>query len=311
MARMVFDPASGQARPVSDSLAEKKAARIQAAEAAEPTFTRPVMVRMGAGLMEVETPVVEARWLVNFREPSTDKPGLVQTDDGLVYLVSPDGTRALLGGGGSGLPPQWTTDDLTGGVTGAGDGTSPVLFLQGGFDGDGETLEVRYPNGSQGIIVSEDSGLRLTGQSGDGDDVNGGNAYIAGGDGDLGDGNGGNVILRGGSAVEEGSAGDVLISGGTADLSNGRGGDIVLQPGPGDTDGGTFIVNTEGEEYLRQQGVGIDLLDGQGNSVVRASTSAGPVLGFFGVGPVAQPTGVGVNAPAIHAALVALGLITA
>jgi len=34
-------------------------------------------------------------------------------------------------------------------------------------------------------------------------------------------------------------------------------------------------------------------------------------LGFFGETPVAQPTGVAVDAAGIHAALVTLGLITA
>lgn len=37
----------------------------------------------------------------------------------------------------------------------------------------------------------------------------------------------------------------------------------------------------------------------------------GASLGFYGTGPVAQPTGVAVTAQGIHDALVAIGLITA
>lgn len=44
--------------------------------------------------------------------------------------------------------------------------------------------------------------------------------------------------------------------------------------------------------------------------VVQVGGTDGKV-GFFGATPVAQPTGVAVTAAEIHAALVALGLITA
>lgn len=41
------------------------------------------------------------------------------------------------------------------------------------------------------------------------------------------------------------------------------------------------------------------------------ATSGLQKLGFFGITPIVQPTGVAVTAGGIHAALVSLGLITA
>lgn len=44
---------------------------------------------------------------------------------------------------------------------------------------------------------------------------------------------------------------------------------------------------------------------------MRIGTNANQKIGFYNTTPVAQQTGVAVSAAAIHAALVALGLITA
>lgn len=60
----------------------------------------------------------------------------------------------------------------------------------------------------------------------------------------------------------------------------------------------------------------IQMLDGynmqMGTSVgTMIATSGLQKLGFFGITPIVQPTGVAVTAGGIHAALVSLGLITA
>lgn len=79
----------------------------------DPTATRTVRLRRNGILFDVETPVVESRFIPNFRETSTDAPGLVLTDDGTVYLVLPDGSRvALTGGGGGGSWPTFTQLDV-------------------------------------------------------------------------------------------------------------------------------------------------------------------------------------------------------
>jgi hypothetical protein len=41
---------------------------------------------------------VERRFSASFREADRDDPGLVMEDDGTIWLVNPDGTRAQLGG---------------------------------------------------------------------------------------------------------------------------------------------------------------------------------------------------------------------
>lgn len=66
-------------------------------------------------------------------------------------------------------------------------------------------------------------------------------------------------------------------------------------------------VDTDGTVVLGHQ-------DGAGNTVAHVQAgfvSGANVLGFYGATPVAQQTGVAVTDAGIHAALVALGLITA
>ena len=77
--------------------------------------------------------------------------------------------------------------------------------------------------------------------------------------------------------------------------------DVTLLAGVDDT------VDTDGTVVLGHQ-------DAAGNTVahVQAGFVGGAdVLGFYAATPVAQQTGVAVTAAGIHAALVALGLITA
>lgn len=77
----------------------------------------------------------------------------------------------------------------------------------------------------------------------------------------------------------------------------------------------TGIVSTAGND-LSTAGGGLTVR-GNTATVTKADGTPQHVLGptpqagFFGVNPVAQPTGVAVTAAALHAALVTLGLITA
>lgn len=48
-----------------------------------------------------ESPTVESRFATEFREVPVGEPGLVLEDDGTVKVVLPDGTREVVGGGGS------------------------------------------------------------------------------------------------------------------------------------------------------------------------------------------------------------------
>jgi hypothetical protein len=73
--------------------------------------------------------------------------------------------------------------------------------------------------------------------------------------------------------------------------------------------------------YIQNQTPGIFAsfrIDGDGGTLVLSNAAGSPShrmtgdkLGFYGAIPTAQQTGVAVSAPAIHAALVNLGLITA
>lgn len=68
----------------------------------DPAPTRIVRVRRNGVLFDVEYPTVESRLVPNFREATTDNPGVVLADDGTTYVVLPDGTREPLPGGGGG-----------------------------------------------------------------------------------------------------------------------------------------------------------------------------------------------------------------
>lgn len=69
----------------------------------------------------------------------------------------------------------------------------------------------------------------------------------------------------------------------------------------------TGSFNTTGPGFISAEVVNGGTVRGQ----VTLESETGSTNGFFGADPVARPTGVAVTAAAIHAALVALGLITA
>jgi photosystem II stability/assembly factor-like uncharacterized protein len=77
--------------------------------------------------------------------------------------------------------------------------------------------------------------------------------------------------------------------------AGGDGGDIYLSLGFGGVTNGSLLVTTDS------------------GTVFEATLDSGSYanqLGFYGVTPVSQPTGVAVTAAGIHAALVSLGLIS-
>lgn len=76
----------------------------------KPEETRVVRVRRGHVIYDVDMPTVESRLIPNFREPTSDNPGLVLADDGVVYLIEPDGTRVPLSGGSS-FPDYYQLDE--------------------------------------------------------------------------------------------------------------------------------------------------------------------------------------------------------
>lgn len=80
--------------------------------------------------------------------------------------------------------------------------------------------------------------------------------------------------------------------------------------------GGTVIVTADTAVLIGGAGAAdVNIGSATGNVTIATGTGEvqiqGPELGFYGQTPVAQQTGVAVTAGAIHAALVALGLITA
>lgn len=109
------------------------------------------------------------------------------------------------------------------------------------------------------------------------------------------DHSGGQVVIE-----AEGDSGTITVE------AAGTGGTVNIQAGSSDADGGNLKINVTA---LGQA----SLFAGQ--LVTLASDTAvlldAPAAGFFGHTPVAQPSGVPVTAAGIHAALVALGLITA
>lgn len=185
-------------------------------------FTRVVLVRTAFGLMEIDTPTVETRFTGTFRDPTTDVPGLVMTDDGIVYLVLPDGTRvALTGGGGGGFaqpPVPFVQDDdptdvpndvVPGTIwvqTNAGSITAATTWVRNN-DNDGWTAGVYTPPA----------------QSGEGDSAD--------------------IAIETGASID-GDAGDIRIRAG--DASNGTAGSVHLQAGDGDDGGGVFIARPDG-----------------------------------------------------------------
>lgn len=79
------------------------------------------------------------------------------------------------------------------------------------------------------------------------------------------------------------------------------------------TSGAATIISCDDDGFSEHHvldGASFFVSDESFNAAIQVD-SPGPNLGFYGAAPVAQQTGVAVNAAAIHAALVNLGLITA
>jgi hypothetical protein len=283
--RMAFDPVTGRVLPTSPMTpqAEKKAARH--ADAKEAVGTRTVRLMQAGTVFEIDTPVVESRYLGNYREPSTDLPGIVQTDDGLVYLIAPDGTRTLLGSGGGGsqtlsqvlmqgndpdgAPIQGATVGTDYGaalsIAGAGAGAGGVARLLGGpgtaVGGTGGAASIE---GGYSGDANRPGTVTAYGANSDG--LGGGQVSVLGGDGDVGrsggsplmqggrsngvgspdSGSGGYVVANGGQATGEG--GHTYLSGGSGGAGK-RGGDVSLSSGTGDgnNDSGAIITAYGGD----------------------------------------------------------------
>jgi hypothetical protein len=228
--RMAQRQATRPVALVTETQAAKKAARHAETQASQPTATRPVRMRLGQGMVaEVDTPIVESRWLVNYREPSTDAPGLVQTDDGLVYLVSPDGTRALLGGGS-----QTLAQVLDRGNDPQG---QPIQAANGGTMQAGGDVTLEGGAGDGGSVP----GARISLTGGDGSNATPGHVEVFGDlqllDGAVLTSNTSNpgTVVRGIDSSFHG--GKVQVSGGTTTGDTQAGGDVELHAGSGDSEG--------------------------------------------------------------------------
>jgi hypothetical protein len=123
------------------------------------TDLRVVRVRVGERVVLVETPTVETRFTGTYRDPSTDVPGLVMTDDGVCYLVNPDGTRSPVGTGGGSLPTGWTESgdpanvNTHGGFIIGSDGGTGVMNLSGA------SLGVNSNDETTGAAITADGGV--------------------------------------------------------------------------------------------------------------------------------------------------------
>lgn len=104
---------------------------------------------------------------------------------------------------------------------------------------------------------------------------------------------------------------DLKVRGGVG-TGTGTPGKVLLQAAPVASSGDnaqTAVTQVTIESLLvtLADGVNIGIAAGTGSKIGGASSK----IGFFNATPVAQPTGVAVDAAGIHAALVTLGLIAA
>lgn len=212
---------------------------------------------------------------------------------------------------GGGLPPQWTADDVTGAVTGATDGTDPVLTLTPGvINGDHQTLEARYSSGDDGLSVGDDSSISIRGRPGGVTSSAAGGVSITGGDATAAAAGGTVAISAGAGGPTAGADGGQLqLRAGDGEPTAGLGGDVTIAPGAGDTNGSLELLSGAGEALAVIIDGRINLANGA-DLAVSMGDNLGKV-GFYNRTPIVQQTGVAVTAAAIHAALVNLGLITA
>ncbi len=180
--------------------------------------------------------------------------------------------------GGVTIDSAWSFGVLTGHSTfGSGRvyfNAEKALFLDDGF-GTGTVLRGGFSppgNGYHVYVLGGATGIAAS---------QGGDAYVNGGTSVAADGIGGGVFIGGGAGGSEG--GVIEIAGGVGNVGDADGGDVSIIGGQKHGSGEVGAVR-------------ICLVDG--------------LISFFGASPVVKPTGVAVSAPGIHAALVALGLIS-
>lgn len=151
--------------------------------------------------------------------------------------------------------------------------------------------------------VTGSTGTSQKVRAGDSTDLYGGNLYLYGGQGPAGSGKvviatkfsvdvaSGPINIRTGSTHEY-EAGLISITAG--DSSADEGGSVIISAGSGVTSDGLLELKAANDTSFDVIVIG-----------------PGKTLGFYNHAPAAQQTGVPVTAAGIHAALVALGLITA
>jgi hypothetical protein len=174
------------------------------------------------------------------------------------------------------------TADIRGGALGV------QLHLRGG---DGDATHV---GGEVNLTAGTSAG-----QSGGAVTVTAGNDSAGGAGGDV-------TIQSGGSVGADG--GDISIVANPSGAAGDDGGQIVITGGAGTDHGGAVTVQAgapDGAVYLAN-GIFTQSVQVDNDGLTVATTK----VGFYSTPPVVQPTGVAVTAAAIHAALVALGLIT-
>jgi len=244
-------------------------------------------------------------------------------------MVNPEIVRELVNG-------EWVTKVDTptgGGGTPAGDDGQVQFNDSGAFgasanltvtDDPGQvTLGLQAQENQAAVIATIGIGAQLTVQAADGDaDHVGGELTLASGSSggqnggdflisaglDSGGGDGGNLTIASGNATD-GDGGEIRISANGNATAGGRGGQVIVSGGHGTTHGGNLQLSggaTDGN---------VQIYSGDGNQYIQLDNDNGlqigaTKLGFFQAPSVPQPAGVAVDAAAIHAALVSLGLIT-
>jgi hypothetical protein len=254
--------------------------------------TTPATHLAAAEIVAVEEAVTTSETLAP-PEPFAGEGGgsIAATDKQIVFM---DGSTAS---GSADLTLDAAGGNATLGLASAANGAASITAIGvgaqmtlTGHDGDASHVggELILESGSSG----GQNGGQITIQAGsDGAGGDGGAVNIT--SGGAAAGTSGDIDIRGGNGAE---AGTILIKGGTA--SDGDGGGITIEAGSavGGNDGWVAMqsAGVEHSVYLDSDGI---ILSGK--------------TGFFGHAAVVRPTGVAVDAAAIHAALVNLGLITA
>ncbi len=261
-------------------------------------------------------PGTSGDYFVNTTVGLTAAAGLQVPIPGLVSIygvgrsgAGPAGNLELWGGYASGAGAGSDGGDLLlfGGGQGGGAGAGGNAHLYGGESDttpgfaelEGGTATVGGPGGA----------AHVRGGPGFGTNQDGGVTSLIAGAGSAGGGSGGSAFMRGGaggSGAGSGLGGGAVISGGASLATDGGGGLVSLDGGVGTGTGDGGSISISGGIA---GGTGVD-----GNITLTTSEAlalAGTEIGFYATTPIALQTGVAVTIGAVHAALVALGLITA